>query len=80
MALEAVAKTYDHGLSAALIAELEAFKPAFAGAVSDDACLRAWKSIEKVAFQTINKNKELQKKTYTCTPIFADLFGSADLI
>ena len=48
-ALEEVSRTFEHGLSSELIAELESYKPAFVGSATDDACLRAWKSIEKVA-------------------------------
>ena len=45
---EEVFKTYKHCLSSALILELEGLNPDAGGTTSDDACLRAWKKIEKV--------------------------------
>ena len=57
--LETTLAKFDHGLSKELIAELEGFKPDFANLAKDDACLRAWKKIEKVYFViyllTLNK-------------------------
>ena len=61
-ALEDVARKFEHGLSSALVAELESFKPAFVGTATDDACLRAWKSIEKVTFFSFLYISNVKKK------------------
>lgn len=48
--LESTLATFEHGIAADVVAELEALKPGLGNLAQDDACLRAWKKIEKVYF------------------------------
>lgn len=48
--LESTLASFEHGIAADVVAELEALKPGLGNSAQDDACLRAWKKIEKVYF------------------------------
>ena len=45
---DATCAKFVHGISPAVVAELESIKPGIGNLEKDDACLRAWKKIEKV--------------------------------
>ena len=48
--LESTLASFEHGIAADVVAELEALKPGLGNLAQDDACLRAWKKIENVYF------------------------------
>jgi hypothetical protein len=48
--LESTLASFKHGISPAVVAELESLKPVLGNLTQDDACLRAWKKLEKVYF------------------------------